>query len=404
MKLIHQIVAVCFGIFSLVCQAGDVHSTDLQTDLPVAVNAKIVGDEATTRFFLDFDKNLAIRTFYIDQPERIIIDLDETTFGFAENASPVPRGLIKAVQFGQISKGRSRIVLTLSGPAEIIKASMQKRLDEEYFRFLIDMDSTDAETFAKLLDSQEHKLGESADVAIKGDRVRPAAKTKGRFTVVLDPGHGGIDGGATGRGGAKEKDIVLSFARKLASVIKKLGPYDVLFTREEDEFVSLKQRLEFSRVSSTDLFISLHADSLSQRFVRGATIYTLSKKASDRLSEKLAEAENQVDLIAGLALESDVEAVTDILADLTMQETKKFSRTFSNILVTNLKDEIFLIKNPQRSAAFGVLKAPDVPGVLLELGYLSNLEDEKLMQQPEWQDKVANAVGLAVDHYFRARN
>ncbi|MEM7069708.1 MAG: N-acetylmuramoyl-L-alanine amidase [Pseudomonadota bacterium] len=399
MKLIQFLIAVCFSfacLHPLVAAAQDVN-------LPVAFNVKIAGDDATTRFFLDFDKNLSIRTFYIDQPYRIIIDLDEAAFSFDEDAQPVTRGLIKAVQFGRISSGRSRIVLTLAGPAEIIKASMQKRLDQDYFRFLIDMDSTDEETFAKLLDSQGTSLGQSARSALKGDRVRKPEKVDGQFTVVLDPGHGGIDGGASGRGGAKEKDIVLSFANKLANRIRQLGPYNVLLTRDDDVFVSLKERLEFSRSAQADLFISIHADSLSQRAVRGATIYTLSKKASDRLSERLAEAENRVDLVAGLTLESDAEAVNDILADLTARETKTFSRSFSNILVGHLQEEIFLIKNPQRSAAFGVLKAPDVPGVLLELGYLSNKEDEVLMQQESWQEKVADAVGLAVDGFFKLR-
>lgn len=399
MKLIHFVFLVVFVAFSPLISSNPADSQEL----PVAFNAKIAGDDATTRFFLDFDKNLSSRTFYMDSPYRIIIDLDETAFKFENETGPEPRGLISAVQFGRISKGRSRIVLTLTGPAEIIKASMQKRLDEDYYRYLIDLDSTDSKTFASLLNSQSKELGESGKIAIKGDRIKPVKKAAGRYTVILDPGHGGIDGGAIGRGGAKEKDIVLSFGKKLANVIEASGPYDVIFTRDGDEFLSLRERLDFTRRSRADLFISLHADSLGQRFVRGATIYTLSKKASDRLSKELAESENSVDLVAGLAVESEVEVVTDILADLTARETKKFSRTFSNILVGNMKDQTVLIKNPQRSAAFGVLKAPDVPSVLLELGYLSNAEDEKLMQNPQWQTKVSASVGAAVDRFFELR-
>ncbi|MEM9279325.1 MAG: N-acetylmuramoyl-L-alanine amidase [Pseudomonadota bacterium] len=400
MAVIHLIFVLLASVF-LVSSTGTAIAQD--ADLPVAFNAKIAGDDATTRFFLDFDKNLSIKTFYMDEPYRIIIDLEEAVFNFADDSKPEARGLIEAVQFGRISKGRSRIVLTLSAPAEIIKSSMQKRLDEENFRFLMDLDSTDESTFASLLDTQSKELGESGGIAIKGDRIKPVQKEPGRFTVVLDPGHGGIDGGATGRNGLKEKDIVLQVARKLAKAIEKAGPYDVLMTREEDTFVSLRHRLEFSRRSKADLFISVHADSLRQRYVRGATVYTLSKRASDRLSAELAASENSVDLLAGLPVDQDVEEVTDILADLTAQETKKFSRTFSNFLVTNLKDETFLNKNPQRSAAFAVLKAPDVPSVLLELGYLSNAQDENLMQQAEWQNDVTNAVSRAVDGFFSLR-
>ncbi|MGI9353123.1 MAG: N-acetylmuramoyl-L-alanine amidase [Rhizobiaceae bacterium] len=400
MKLIHLI----FSLLVLFFVVPSIPANAQKSELPVAFNSKIVGDEATTRFFVDFDENLSISTFYMDQPNRIIIDLDEAVFNFAEDGKPEARGLISSIQFGRISKGRSRIVLTLIGPAEIIKSSMQRRLDEETFRFLLDMDSTDQLNFSTLLDQQTNELGESGGIAIKGDRVLPVDKKPGRFTVVLDPGHGGIDGGASGRKGAKEKDIVLAFAKTLEEKIEASGPYDVLLTRDEDVFVSLRERLDFSRRSRAELFISLHADSLGQRFVRGATVYTLSKNASDRLSQQLAEAENRVDLIAGLAVEGDVEAVSDILADLTARETKVFSRSFSNILVQNLKDDVFLIKNPQRSAAFGVLKAPDVPSVLLELGYLSNKKDEKLMQQREWQQKVATAVSKAVDRFFSLRN
>jgi len=374
--------------------------------LPVAFNGKIAGDDATSRFFIDFDKNLRLKTFYMDEPYRIIIDLEEVTFDFGEADKPEPRGLVTAIQYGRISKGRSRIVLTLSQPVEIIKASMQQRLDENHFRFLLDFDSADDVIFNALLDQQGRELGESGAVAIKGDRIKRTEKPKvpGKFTVVIDPGHGGIDGGAIGRATrVKEKDIVLSVARKLKSNLEQNGPYDVLLTREGDEFVSLKERLSFSRRSQADLFISLHADSLNQRFVRGATVYSLSKKASDKLSERLAESENSVDLLAGLSVTSDADAVSDILVDLTTRETKNFSRTFSRLLVAELDGKIKLIKNPQRSAAFGVLKAPDVPGVLVELGYLSNREDEKLLSTTEWQDKAATAIANAVNAFFDAR-
>ncbi|MEM7216378.1 MAG: N-acetylmuramoyl-L-alanine amidase [Pseudomonadota bacterium] len=249
-----------FVLILFLSVGGQVHAQ--QQDIPVAFNVQIAGDRATTRFFIDFDKNLSIKTFYMDQPYRIIIDLDEASFNFAENSVLQGRGLISSVQYGRISQGRSRIVLTLAEPAEIIKASMQKRLDEEHFRFLLDMDSTDTITFSALLDTQGRDLGESGGVAVKGDRITPVTKPEGRFTVVLDPGHGGIDGGASGRGGAKEKDIVLAFAKRLAEVIENAGPYDVQFTRQDDTFVSLRERLNFSRRVKADLFISIHADSL----------------------------------------------------------------------------------------------------------------------------------------------
>lgn len=379
--------------------------TALAQDLPVAFSGKIVGDDNTTRVMMDFDRNLRVKTFYMDEPHRIIIDLEETTFNFGADSQPESRGLVADVRFGRISKGRSRIVLTLARPAEIVKASLQQRIDADHYRFILDIDATSAEKFASLLDSQSVDLGESGGVAVKGDRVRPPQpnKSDAQFTVVIDPGHGGIDGGAVGKGGTNEKDVVLAVALRLAENIRKLGPYEVLLSREDDVFMSLSQRVDFARRANADLLISIHADSLRQRFVRGATVYTLSKKASDRLAAALAESENAADLAGGLAVSSDAEAVADILVDLTTRETKKFSKMFSRLLVMQLDEEIKLIKNPQRSASFGVLKAPDVPGVLLELGYLSNPEDEKLLKQPKWQATVAESVARAVDGFFKFR-
>lgn len=400
MRLIHISYLILIILFSSLAHS---FGQEQSKNFPVAFSGSIAGDTASTRFFLDFDQNLSVKTTYMDKPNRIIIDLDESVFNLGEGNKLEPRGLISAVQFGRISQGRSRIVLTLVAPAEIIKSSLKKRLDEESYRFLLDMDSTDDETFANLLKEQKAKSQATGNLAVKGDRVAPVQKKEGRFTIVIDPGHGGIDGGAVGRNGAQEKDIVFSFAQVVRDKLLAVGPFDVLMTREEDKFMSLRDRLEFSRRSKADLFISLHADSLRQKFVRGSTIYTLSKKASDQLSAKLAETENSADLVGGLAVEEEVEAVADILVDLTTSETKRFSRRFSSLLVKNLGSEIKLIKNPQRSAAFGVLKAPEVPSVLLELGYLSNVEDERLLQTPEFKAKAGEAIAQSVLDFFQPR-
>lgn len=400
MRMIHTLSSILIVLLVLV---APVQAQEQTNNLPIAFSGNIAGDTASTRFFLDFDQNLSVQTFYMDKPNRIVIDLDETVFNLGEANKLEPRGLISAIQFGRISKGRSRIVLTLTAPVEIIKASLKKRLDEESFRFLLDLDSTDGETFANLLQQQQLTLGSSGNVAPKGDRVISTKKKDGRFTIVIDPGHGGIDGGAVGRNGAQEKDIVFRFAKIVKAMLVSAGPFDVLMTREEDKFMSLRERLDFSRRAKADLFISIHADSLRQKFVRGSTIYTLSKKASDKLSERLAETENSADLVGGLAVEEEVEAVADILVDLTTSETKRFSRRFSSLLVENLDTEIRLIKNPQRSAAFGVLKAPEVPSVLIELGYLSNKEDEQLLQSKEWQTKAGKAISSAVSEFFEPR-
>lgn len=402
MKTIHTLFSLLFLSLSLILGSNSI-SLASDNELPIALSGNIVGDTASTRFFIDFDKSLPAQTFYMDQPNRIIIDLGEAEFDKIEGGQLKPRGLVTAIQVGRISQGRSRIVLTLSAPSEIIKASMSKRLDADTYRFLLDIDSTDDKTFATLLDQQRKTIGDSGLKAQKGDRLRPVEKQEGKFIVVLDPGHGGIDGGATGQKGTQEKEVVLIFAKMLEEKLEASGAYDVQLTREDDTFLSLRDRLNFNRRLQSDLFISIHADSLRQKFVRGSTIYTLSKRASDQLSASLAESENSVDLIAGLALEEETEVVNDILVDLTTRETTRFSRKFSDILLDNLRNQINLIKNPQRSASFGVLKAPEVPSVLLELGYLSNVEDEKLLSSVAWKDKAAQAVSEAVIDFFKYR-
>lgn len=386
---------VLFLAFSLNVQA--------QGALPQATGGNIAGDDLSTRFFVNLSQNVSVQTFYMESPHRIIMDLSEIRFDFDVNEAFKPRGLVKEVSAGRISQGRSRIVLVLSQPAEIVRATMQKVLDEDYYRFLLDVEATSPERFTTLLEAQKLVLGESGNVAKKGDRVLPGERKSGRFTVVIDPGHGGIDGGAVGKLGTQEKDVVLTFAEILAEKIKALGPFDVQLTRTDDVFLSLRQRLDFNRRANADLFLSVHADSLNQRSVRGSTVYTLSRRASDRLSERLAESENSVDLIAGIEVVEESEALTDILIDLTTRETKVLSKQFSRILVTELGREIKLIKNPIRSAAFGVLKAPEVPSVLLELGYLSNIEDEKLMQSIAWKTRAAESVARAVQAFFSPR-
>ena len=372
----------------------------------VAYSGKIAGDEKSTRLILDFDREVEFQTFYMDQPDRIIIDLPQTIFNFGTEAGPKPRGLVSFVRFGPINKNLSRFVVSLTGPTKISASEIKPKSDETGFRLIVDLDSVSASEFANLVNSGRQAATEALGETEIEKRDKPSAQpeNKAEFTIVLDPGHGGIDGGAVGKSGVLEKDIVLSFAKTLKRILQEKGPFAVHLSRENDEFVSLKRRLEFSRTHKADLFISIHADSLRQRSVRGSTIYTLSKKASDKLSEQLAKSENSVDLVAGLSLEKEEEeAVTDILAELTTRETKQFSRQFSLLLVDELRDRVTLIKNPRRSASFSVLKAPEVPGILLELGYLSNIEDEKLLSSPEWQDKVANLVSRAVMKFFEPR-
>ncbi len=173
----------------------------------------------------------------------------------------------------------------------------------------------------------------------------------------------------------------------------------VVLTRDKDEFLSLSQRVQLARNRGAKLFISLHADTLKQKDIRGATVYTISDKASDHLAASLAERENLSDEIAGVPLDNGPAEVADILIDLTRRETQAFSVNLARSVVTSFEGQITLINNPHRHAGFRVLQAPDVPSVLLELGFLSNPEDEKLLLDPAWRAKVAERIATAVGQY-----
>jgi N-acetylmuramoyl-L-alanine amidase len=221
-----------------------------------------------------------------------------------------------------------------------------------------------------------------------------------RPVVVIDPGHGGIDPGAVGRAGTAEKEVVLAFSDALKDALEAAGHYEVHLTRSTDVFLSLRDRVEFARQHDADLFIAIHADSLSRGTARGATVYTVADKASDAEAEALANKENRSDIIAGVNLVAESEQITGILIDLAQREAKNHATIFAKHLVNQLEPVAKLNRRPVRSAGFRVLMAPDVPSVLFELGYISNRSDETLLVSPEWRSKVAGAMAAAVERYF----
>jgi N-acetylmuramoyl-L-alanine amidase len=221
---------------------------------------------------------------------------------------------------------------------------------------------------------------------------------------VLDAGHGGIDTGAKAPTGECEKDIVLDFAKRLRERIEKSGKYRVLMTRTDDTFVPLADRVQIAREASAALFVSIHADSLPRREgdAEGATVYTLSETPSDPQAARLAEEENRADVIAGVDLKQEPDDVAGILLDLAQRETKTFSVQFAQKVVGDLKAATRLHKEPIKSAGFRVLRAPDIPSVLIELGYVSNKQDLQSLMSDTWRDRTADSIASAIDGYFSA--
>ena len=218
--------------------------------------------------------------------------------------------------------------------------------------------------------------------------------------VVIDPGHGGIDPGAVGRRGVYEKRVTLAMGLQLRRELMRRGRYEVVMTRQNDTFVRLRERVAMARAAGADLFISLHADSNPKRSVRGASVYTLSEKASDKEAADLAAKENRADLIAGMDLTGESQEVANILIDLAQRETMNHSAVFAKDLVNDLKRATKLLRKTHRFAGFAVLKAPDVPSVLIEMGYLSNATDEGRLIKPEYRAELAKTIAAAVDRFF----
>jgi N-acetylmuramoyl-L-alanine amidase len=264
------------------------------------------------------------------------------------------------------------------------------------FRLVLDAERVTEERFSRLVEEQKWT---GTVTATKTDRVLdpPAA---GESVIAVDAGHGGIDTGAIGTDTKmEEKSVTLAFAGELVETLNKETGVKAFLTREKDEFLSLPERVQIARQRGANLFISVHADTLKQHDIRGATVYTISDKASDHLAANLAERENLSDEIAGMALTSEPAEVADILIDLTRRETQAFSVNLARSVVSSFEGQINLINNPHRHAGFRVLQAPDVPSILLELGFLSNKQDEKLLVDPVWRKKVAGLLAGAVRAY-----
>jgi N-acetylmuramoyl-L-alanine amidase len=370
-------------------------------DFPVASDVRLGGDDTQTRLIIDLSRKIDIRSFTLANPYRVVMDMPQVTFQFPTKAGEVGRGLIKAFRFGLVMQGGSRMVIDLARPAQVDMAFVLDAINDQPARLVLHLTATDRDSFMRslALDSgapQRSKPDAPVEIKPNGDS---------RPLIVVDPGHGGIDNGTRAASGEMEKSIVLEFSLLLRDKIEKTGKYRVLMTRTDDTFVALGERVQFARARQAALFISIHADALRRREgdAQGATVYTLSERASDARAARLAEAENRADVIAGLDLSTEEKDVADILVDLARRETKTFSMQFAQTVVGALKNAARLHQHPLKSASFVVLKAPDVPSALVELGYVSNKADLKSLISAEWRDHTADAIVKAVDAFLSPR-
>ena len=359
----------------------------------VAVAARLAGDESRVRLVLDFEREPEFRLHYLENPYRAVIDLPETVFAFPED-SLQSRGLVASVRYGNSGKGRARMVFEFAAPAKMELVEATKEAAGAVHRMVFDIIILDQQRFsAEVAGSKWAETNESTEPGPS------AGSPPDTLTIVIDAGHGGIDGGAEGPAGSMEKDVTLAFAEVLKAALDAKDGFRVVMTRTDDSFLSLSARVRRARDEAADLLISLHADSISLRSLRGATVYTLSDKASDALAQSLVDQENRGDAIVGASLGNAPEAIAAILVDLARTETRIFSTTLAHQVISSFEGQVKLINNPLRHAGFRVLQAPDVPSVLVEMGYLSNREDEKLLNDEAWRNSTAQLLAQSVQNY-----
>jgi N-acetylmuramoyl-L-alanine amidase len=368
-------------------------------DYPIASEVRLGGDETQTRMVIDFNRKVDSRIFTLANPYRVIIDLPQVAFRFPPATGESGRGLVKAFRFGLMMTGGSRLVVDLARPARIEKSYMLDAGNEQPARFVLNLVAIDRDSFLRNI-AIENRVREASPTAVK-----PQPKGDQRPVIVLDPGHGGLDNGTKAASGEMEKDIVLGFALRLREKIEQGGKYRVVMTRADDTFMALADRVAFARAEQASLFISIHADALpkGEGDAQGASVYTLSETASDAEAARLAEVENRTDVIAGVDLTSEPNDVADILIDLAQRETKTFSVQFAHGLIDSMKAATRMHKNSLKSAGFRVLKAPDIPSVLVELGYVSNKQDLKSLTSTDWRDRTADSIAQAIDRFFTTR-
>ena len=372
---------------------------------PAANAARIEQSGDRAKLIFELSAPLDATAFVLADPDRVIVDLPQTDFALdpetGKAAYPPHRkaGLIAAFRFGQLAPGKSRIVIELGAPAQVVLAACDKSDSDGHVRLVVELAKTDRRSFEAAVQTARIQLAALAQPKTAQKPEPESAKP----VIMIDPGHGGIDHGAMVKG-LIEKELVFDFAKAVAAKLDADGRFKVVMTRDGDSFVPLSERVRMARDGNAALFVSIHADTLSSAAdVSGATVYTLSDRASDAEAARVAEKENQSDAAAGLDKTEDASDVSGILFDLTRRETRAYSHFFAHTLVNYWRVAGRLNKNPRRSAGFLVLKAPDVPSVLLELGYLSNEKDGLALASAQWRDKASSQVADAIEAFFAAR-
>ena len=387
------------AIARILRETPTVASAKPSSRVPMVIGVHIGEYSGRTRFVVEMSEPVQIRTFTLGSPDRVVIDLPQVTWKMFTPPRPSAGETIRSYRFGQFRPGTSRIVLDLNRPVRLAEPMLLPPEGGYGYRVVLDLLPVAQTAFNRTAGwPADLKARERAAEAAPPPMPAPGpSRTK---LVVVDPGHGGLDSGTANAAGDEEKDIVLAVGLRLQKALEARG-YRVRMTRDSDVFVSLRRRVNMARAWHADLFVSIHVDSFHDQNMAGLSVYTLSEKGSDKAAAALAAKENQSDVIAGVDLSGENAAVAPILIDLAQRDTMNKSSRFAEAIVARMgKVTDVQEKKPHRSAAFAVLKAPDVPAALVELGYLSNAREAAEMKTSRWRGAVADAIAGAVDRYF----
>lgn len=380
-----------------------------------------------TRIVIDLSQKVDFRAFHLSDPYRIVVDVPAAKWSVAKTKLLGDK-LIKSYRSGNLDGGITRIVFDMQKPAVISNAFPLARRGDNEDRVVIDLAPASVNLFTARKENifgtlkpdktktaakpsssfrdQQNKLAEDAEPQlVQASAVLPQKPSRKpgtrKYTVVIDAGHGGEDPGALG-GHVREKNLTLTIAKELKRQLDETGRYRAVLTRDRDVYVKLRDRVDLSRKMDGDLFISIHADKIGRTSVRGASIYTLSENASDAETARLADAENNSGVVAGVDLAQERPDVANILLDLAMRDKMNESNLLARFLEGALRSKnVRLLPNSHRAAGFAVLKAPDIPSVLIETGFLSNPDEARLLSSPSFQMRISSAILDGIDAYFR---
>jgi N-acetylmuramoyl-L-alanine amidase len=382
-----RVCRVLLALWALLSLATPSLAQDLSALARLDAEASsMTADGTALKIELALSQPVPWRVRVLDAPPRLVLDLREVDWRGIK-AIKVPKAMVLGARAGAVRPGWSRLVVELAGPMQVTRAEMQT--GDGSARVQVTLDATTPAAFATaaaLPDPPGWALPVAVDVPV------PKPTGQGPLVIVLDPGHGGIDPGAE-NGDQTEAALMLTFARELKEVLLRDGRFQVVLTRDEDVFVPLETRISIARAAGARVFLSLHADALAEGEATGTTLYTLSDEASDAAAEALAERHSRDDLLSGVDLSEQDDEVAAVLMDMARTSTAPRTDRLADALAVSIKEGgIKMHRHPRQFAGFSVLKSPDIPSILIELGFLSSERDLKRLIDKDWRQKMANAL------------